>query len=70
MGIPILVQIKLQEIFQVNGSATKIHGESHSCINMHTVTVPYDSVCFHAKFLMTALLVKLPNTSTRGFLSM
>ena len=47
---------------------TEIHRESHSCINAHTGNVPYNLV-FHAKFPANALLAKLPNTSTRGFLS-
>ena len=43
-GILIPVPIKLQEIFLVNFSATKIHGEFYSCINVHTVTIIHNSV--------------------------
>ena len=41
-----------------------------SCINAHTGNVPHDSVFFQTNFHINALLAKLPNTSTRGFLSM
>ena len=49
---------------------TKIHGESQSCINVHTSNVPHDLVFFTQIFSQNALLAKLPNTSTRGLLSM
>ena len=49
--------------------ATEIHGESHSHINAHTGNIPHDLVFSH-EFPANALLAKLPNTSTRGFLSM
>ena len=39
-----------------------------SHINVHTGNIPQDSV-FSMHFHIHALLVKLPNTSTRGLLS-
>ena len=46
MGIPIPVPIKLQEIFPVKFFMTEIHGESHSHINVHTITVSHNLVFF------------------------
>ena len=69
MGIPIPVPIKYRKFSTVNFSATKIHGEFYSHINVHTITI-FITQYFTHDFLMTTLLVKLPNTSTRGLLSM
>ena len=38
-------------------------------INAHTCDVPHDLVIFHTNFHVNVLLAKLPNTSTRGLLS-
>ena len=43
--------------------------ESHSRINAHTSNASQLGI-FHANFHVNMFLVKLPNTSTRGFLSM
>ena len=66
MGIPILVPTKVQEIFPVSFSVTKIHEESHFHINTHTITITNNSVFYTGFFLVTALLAKLPKTSTVG----
>ena len=53
----------------VKNFATEIHGESHPismCIPVTYLTTWY----FSCKFPVDVLLAKLPNTSTRGFLSM
>ena len=64
MGIPIPVPAKITGNFPGIFFVTKIHRESHSHINMHTITTWY----FSCIFLVTTLLAKLPNTSTRGLL--
>ena len=46
MGIPILVPIKITGNFPGKFFMTKIHGESHSHINAHTVTISHNSVFF------------------------
>ena len=56
--------------FLVNVFATKIHGEFHSYIILHTNTITDNLVFYMQFFPATALLVKLPKTSTRGLLSM
>ena len=61
-GIPIPVPTKGQEISLVNFSATEIHGEFHSHINAHTITITNDLVFYTAVFLVTMLLAKLPKT--------
>ena len=55
--------------FPLNFSATKIHGEFHSHIIMHTVTITNNSVFYTTLFSATMLLAKLPKTTTRGLLS-
>ena len=50
-GIPIPVPTKLQEIFLANFSVTEIHRESHSHINMHTITATNDLVLYMGYFL-------------------
>ena len=48
---------------------TEIHGESHP-ISMHILVTYLTTQYFPMKFHVNTLLAKLPNTSTRGFLSM
>ena len=48
---------------------TEIHGESHS-ISMRIPVTYLMAWYFHAIFHANVLLAKLPNTSTRGLLSM
>ena len=66
MGIPILSPTNSRKF---NGKlfTTKIHGESHP-ISM-CILVMYPKF-FHVNFHVNVLLAKLPDTSTRGFLSM
>ena len=68
-GIPILAPIKITGNFPHNFSVTEIHREFYSHINMHSITVIHDSVFLNEFFLVTALLARLPNTSTSGLLS-
>ena len=48
---------------------TEIHGESHP-ISMHIPVMYLTTWYSHVNFHVKAFLAKLPNTSTRGFLSM
>ena len=48
--------------------ATKIHGESYP-VSMPLLVMYLMTQYFHTNFPVNALLAKLPNTSTRGFLS-
>ena len=45
-GIPILVPTKITGNFPSKSFATKIHRESHSHINVDTITVPHNLVFF------------------------
>ena len=66
-GHPNTISNKIPGNSTVKCFVTKIHRESHSCINVHTSNVPHDLAFFNMNFHANALLVKLPNTSTRGF---
>ena len=46
MVIPIPVPTKLTGNFPGKFFATEIHGESHSHINVHTITIPHNLVFF------------------------
>ena len=46
MGLPIPVPIEIAGNFHGKFFMTEIHGESHSHINAHTITVSHNSVFF------------------------
>ena len=46
MGLPIPVPIKITGNFHGKFFMAEIHGESHSHINTHTITVSHNSVFF------------------------
>ena len=59
------IPANIQEISQQIVFVTKIHGEFHSHIILHTNTITNNLEFYMGFFLVTALLAKLTKTSTR-----
>ena len=68
-GHPNTITNKFQEIPQLKVFMTGIHGESHPVSTRIPITYLMTRI-FHKNFHVNTVLAKLPNTSTRGFLSM